>query len=116
SSEYSRIKNYLKIIKIPYDKEEEVYDLPKDCYKVKEVSIRNRSIRFIDNMNQIILDQLPQVDGEELKITYSKYFLPEEVDEREIDLLLLYAEALCYKLMASKSADWIKFSTGEKIV
>lgn len=116
ASEYSRIKNHLKIIKIPYDKEEEIYDLPEDCYKVKEVSIKNKKIQFIDNMSQIILEQLPQIDGVDIKITYSRYFQPTEIDERELDIFLLYAEALCYKLMASKTADLIKFSTGEKII
>lgn len=116
SSEYSRLKNYLKFFEIPYNPEENVYNLPLDSFKVKEVRLDGTKINFIDNLNQIILYDSLYVDSGTLKITYSKYFKPEEIDEREIDIFLLYAEALCYKLMASKSAELIKFSTGEKTV
>jgi hypothetical protein len=115
---YSRIKNIVKVIEIPYDKTEEYYDLPVDCYKTKKVLLKELGIylNFTDNLTQIILENLPDVDSGTLKITYSRYFSPEEIDEREHDLYFLYCEALCYKLMASKTAELIKFSTGEKIV
>lgn len=115
---YSRIKNIIKFVEMPYDKTEEFYDLPIDCYKTKKVLLKeqNLELKFIDNLTQVILEDLPDVDSGTLKITYSRYFSPEEIDERELDLLFLYAEALCYKLMASKTAELIKFSTGEKIV
>lgn len=119
ASEYSRIKSYLKIDATQtYDKATQIYPLPADSYKVKEVLLKtaNLYLKFIDNLDQIILLNLPDVQPEILNITYSRYFSPEEIIDREIDLYLLYAEALCYKLMATKSADLIKFSTGEKMV
>lgn len=118
SKEYSRIKNYLKVTELTYYSGEEFYDLPEDAYKTKNVILKEQNLKlnFIDNLNQIILEDLPDVDSGTLKITYSKYFSPEEIDEREIDLYLLFAEALCYKIMASKTAELIKFSTGEKMV
>jgi hypothetical protein len=118
ASGYSRIKSVIKKVEIPYIFGEEYYDLPIDSYKVKQVLLKehNLDLRFIDNMNQVILEDLPDVNPGTLKITYSRYFTPEEIDEREHDIYFLYAESLCYKHMASKSADWIKFSTGEKMV
>jgi hypothetical protein len=118
ASVYSRLKNIIKYVEIPYDKTEEFYDLPTDAYKVKKVLLKgqNLTLRFIDNLTQIILEDLPDVDLETLKITYSRYFNPDEIDEREIDIYFLYCEALCYKLMASKTAELIKFSSGEKII
>lgn len=115
---YSRIKSVIEKIETPYDKNEEYYDLPDECYKVKSILIKelNLNLKFIDNMTQVILEELPDVDSMTLKITYSRYFKPEEIDIRDIDIYLLYAEGLCYKLMASKTADLIKFSTGEKII
>lgn len=115
---YSRIKGIIKYIEIPYDKTEEFYDLPLDSYKVKSVILKgqNLNIDFIDNLTQVILESLPDVDSDTLRITYSRYFKPDEIDEREHDLYFLYAEGLCYKLMASKTADLIKFSSGEKII
>lgn len=117
--EYSRIKNYISFTEIPYDKDANIYNMPRDSYKVKSVIIKempNLKLNFIDNLNQIILEDDLYVDSGTLKITYSRYFSPEEIDEKEIDLYLLFAEALCYKLMASKTADLIKFSSGEKMV
>jgi hypothetical protein len=118
ASGYSRIKSIVKRVEIPYDKNEDIYDLPLDSYKVKSITLKehNLNLNFINNMNQVILEDLPDVDLGTLKITYIQYFTPEEIDEREIDLYFIYAESLCYKHMASKSADWIKFSTGEKMV
>lgn len=115
---YSRVKNIIKTAIIPYDKTEEYYDSPADCYRVKTVKLieQDLEINFIDNSIQFILDELPDVDYGTLKVTYSRYFKPEEIDEREIDLYFLCAEAYCYKHMASKTAELIKFSTGEKIV
>lgn len=115
---YSRIKNIISRIEMPYDKTEDIYDLPSDAYKTKSVVLKgqNYSLSFTDNLHQIILNELPDVDSETLKITYSRYFSPEEIDQRELDIYFIYAEALCYKLMASKTADLIKFSTGEKTV
>lgn len=119
AKEYSRIKDYIKIYETEFDKDEEFYDLPNDSYKVKKVAMKdlpNYKLNYIDNLDQIILESFPDVDSGTLRITYSKYFSPEEIDERELDLFLLFAEALCYKLMASKTAELIKFSTGEKMV
>jgi hypothetical protein len=118
SSMYSRIKNIVKSFEMPYDKTEEYYDLPIDSYKVKKVLLKelNLNLIFKDNLNQFILENLPDVDSGTLKITYSRYFSPEEIDERELDIYFLGCEALCYKLMASKTAELIKFSTGEKII
>lgn len=115
---YSRMKSIVEIFELPYDKTNEFYDLPDDCYKVKKVLIKelNYELKFINNMTQFILEELPDVDSMTLKITYSRYFQPEMIDNRDKDIYLLYAEGLCYKLMASKTADLIKFSTGEKIV
>ena len=115
---YSRIKNIIKFTELPYDKTEDFYDVPIDSYKVKSVLLKELGInlKFIDNLTQIILEELPDVDSGTLKITYSRYFQPEEIDKREMDLYLLHAESLCYKLMASKTADLIKFSSGEKII
>jgi hypothetical protein len=115
---YSRLKNIIKKIEIPYNKTEDTYDLPLDSYKTKSVLLKelNLNLNFIDNLTQVILEDLPDVDSGTLKITYSRYFQPDEIDERELDLYFLYAECLCYKLMASKTAELIKFSSGEKIV
>jgi hypothetical protein len=115
---YSRVKNIIKTETIPYDKTEEYYDSPIDCYRVKSVKLieQDLEINFIDNSIQFILEELPDVDSGTLKVTYSRYFKPEEIDERELDLYFLCAEAYCYKHMASKTAELIKFSTGEKIV
>jgi hypothetical protein len=115
---YSRLKNVIKNVEISYDKTEDVYELPTDAYKTKKVVLKELGIflNFTDNLTQIILETLPDADSGTLKITYSRYFSPEEVDERELDIYFICAEALCYKLMASKTADLIKFSTGEKIV
>lgn len=115
---YSRIKNVIARTELPYDKTEDIYDMPADAYKTKSVVLKeqNYSINFTDNLYQIILNELPDVDLGTLKITYSKYFSPEDIDKREMDIYLIYAEALCYKLMASKTAELIKFSTGEKTV
>lgn len=117
--EYSRLKSIVKIFETPFEKDEEFYDIPNNSYKVKSVVLKelpNFKINFIDNLNQIILENLPDVNEGTLKITYSQYFLPNEIDERELDIYLLFAESLCYKLMASKTADYIKFSTGEKMM
>lgn len=118
SREYSRIKGYIAFTEIPYSNGENVYELPKDCYKVKSAVLINSKNRlnFIDNLNQIILEDEPYVESDMIKITYIKYFNPEEIDEREIDIFLILSEALCYKLMASKTAEYIKFSTGEKMM
>lgn len=119
ASEYSRIKSYIKIDESQtYDKSENIYPLPIDSYKVKEVKLKisNKILNFIDNLDQIILLDEPDVQPETLKITYSRYFSPTQILDKEIDLYLLYAEALCYKLLSTKSAELIKFSTGEKSV
>lgn len=115
---YSRLKNVIKTEEIDYDKEEEFYDSPIDCYKVKSVKLleQNLILNFIDNSNQFILEDFPDVNYGTLKVTYSRYFNPEEIDPREIDIYFLCAEAYCYKHMASKTAELIKFSTGEKII
>src|SRR4051794_16862424 len=91
SSMYSRIKNIVKSFEIPYDKTEEYYDLPIDSYKVKKVLLKelNLNLIFKDNLNQFILENLPDVDSGTLKITYSRYFSPEEIDERELDIYFL---------------------------
>lgn len=118
AKEYSRVKGYIKSVEIPYDKTEDVYDSPIDSYRIKKVLLKgqNKLLNFEDNLNQFILNELIDVDLETLKITYVKYFKPEEVDEREMDIYFMLCEALCYKLMASKTAELIKFSTGEKMV
>jgi hypothetical protein len=115
---YSRMKNIKKIFETPFIIGEEYYDVPIDSVKVNSVVLKeqNLNINFIDNLTQVILENISYVNSGTLRITYSQYFKPEEVDERELDLLYLYAEGLCYKLMAAKTADLIKFSTGEKII
>jgi hypothetical protein len=119
ASEYSRIKTYLKVDStIMYIKDTDFYTLPTDSYKVKKVELLDAGyiFRFTDNIDQVILLNHYDVEPDHLKITYSRYFLPTEILDKELDLYLLYAEALCYKLMASKTAELIKFSTGEKSV
>jgi hypothetical protein len=115
---YSRLKNIIKTFETPFIVGEEYYDIPADSIKVKSIVLKEQNLKlnFIDNLTQVILEDLPNVDSGTLKITYNRYFKPEEIDEREVDLYFLYAEGLCYKLMASKTAELIKFSTGEKIV
>lgn len=115
---YSRIKGIVKSFEVAYDKTEEYYDMPDDSYRAKTVLLKelNYNLKFRDNLIQIILEELPDVDSGTLKITYSRYFQPDEIDDRELDIFFLYAEALCFKLMASKTAELIKFSTGEKII
>lgn len=119
---YSRLKNIIKTYETPFIVGEEYYDVPTDSIKVKSVIVKeqNLSLNFIDNLIQIILEDTSYVDLNQpiitLKMTYNRYFKPEEIDERELDLYFLYAEGLCYKLMASKTAELIKFSTGEKII
>lgn len=118
SAEYSRLKSYVKFLEVPYDKTINVYSLPEDTLKVKSVKLKqyNFNFIFIDNLDQVILENEVNVDSGVLQIAYIRYFAPSEVDSREIDLYFLYAEGLCYKLMASKTADLIKFNTGEKMV
>lgn len=116
--EYSRIKGYLAFAEIPYNKNENVYIVPNDSYKVKSAILKNTNykLKFIDNLNQIIIEDEPYVESDTIKLTYIKYFKPEEIDEREIDIYLILCESLCYKLMASKTAEYVKFSTGEKMM
>lgn len=118
AKEYSRMKNYLKRIEIEYKPDEDMYDIPTDCYKIKSVILKSqkKEIKFIDNLTQIIIENHFNVKQDTLVITYSRYFSPEEIDEREMDLFFLLCEAYCYRLMASKTADLIKFATGEKMV
>lgn len=119
ANEYSRIKSYIKIDETQvYDKNTLIYALPNDCYKVKSVEITGSkySLSFIDNTDQIYLRNSPDIEPTALKITYTRYFLPEEVIQREVDLYLLYAEALCYKLLSIKTAALFKFTTGEKVI
>lgn len=119
ASEYSRMKSYVKFYEVPYDNSVNVYSLPTDCFKVKSVQFKNypsTKINFIDNLDQIILEDSFDVQSETLKITYFRFFSPEEIIDREVDVFLIYAEALCYKLLSAKTADLIKFSTGEKTV
>lgn len=120
AAEYSRLKSYVKIDETQnYDSSTIIYNTPTDCLKVKSVSLKNQpmySFNFIDNLDQIILNSTYyDVQPDVLRITYVRFFKPEDIDSREIDLFLMYAEALCYKLMASKTAELIKFSTGEKM-
>jgi iron only hydrogenase large subunit-like protein len=119
--EYSRIRGYILFADIPYDKTRNVYTTPIDSFRIKDITLfygDNYKLRlnFIDNLDQIVLNDEPNVDDGILKITYNKFFNPEDIDLRELDLLMLYAEGLCYKLMATKTAELIKFSTGEKTV
>jgi hypothetical protein len=118
AAEYSRIKSYVKFLEIPYDKSISVYSLPLDSLKVKYVKLKpfNFNFVFIDNLDQVILENEVDVDAGVLQIAYIRYFAPSEIDSREIDIYFLYAEGLCYKLMASKTADLIKFNTGEKMI
>lgn len=115
--EYSRIKNFMTSTEIPYDKTDDFYNMPLDCYKVKKVLLKgqNLNLKFKNNLTQFILEELIDVDLETLKITYVKYFEPTEIDERELDIYFHLCEALCFKLMSVKSAELIKFSTGEKM-
>jgi hypothetical protein len=118
ASEYSRLKNYISFIDIPYSNEENVYDLPEDSLIVKNVKIKHNNLKidFIDNLDQLVLENELNIEYGVLTVTYIKHFKPSDIDSREINLYFLYAEALCYKLMASKTADFIKFNTGEKMV
>jgi hypothetical protein len=115
---YSRVKNIIKRVEMPYISGEDMYELPSDAYKTKSIMFKEHEnyLKFYDNLHQVILEELPDVDSGTLVVTYSRYFSPEEIDSRELDLYFLLAEAFAYKLMASKTADLIKFSTGEKIV
>lgn len=127
---YSRMKGLVKTITVNYDDTTPYYDIPTDSYRVISVVLKshdtnfdfsrniNMPLRFEDNFTQIILNDLPDAENMTLTldITYSYYLKAEDIDEREIDLVYLYAECLCYKLMASKTADLIKFSSGEKII
>lgn len=119
AAEYSRLKAYIKFDETQtYDPNNNVYNAPEDSIKIKNVVLKsnpNYSFDFIDNLDQIILNNQFNVDSDQLKITYIRFFKPSDIDLREIDLYLMYAEALCYKLMASKTAELIKFSTGEKM-
>lgn len=119
ASEYSRLRYYLVNINENYDKTANVYPVPEDSLKVVSVILNGfGKVKFIDNIDQVILeeDSLPDVDSGVLKITYIKNFQPTDINPRDYTNYLLYAEALCYKLLASKTADLIKFSTGEKSV
>jgi hypothetical protein len=121
ASEYSRIKSYIMIDETQtYDKDKDpqVYPLPDDVLKVKGIylKIHKYPINFIDNSDQIIVLSSLDVIPETMVITYSRYFQPTEIFDKEIDMYLMYAEALCYKLLAGKTADLIKFSTGEKSI
>lgn len=118
ASEYSRLKHYISFIEFPYDKDVNVLSLPTDSLFVKSVILKEYKFKleFIDNLDQIILENDINVDSGTIQVTYVKHFEPTDIDLREIGLYFMYVEALCYKLMASKTADYIKFSTGEKMV
>lgn len=118
ASEYSRLKNYISFVDIPFSNDENIYDLPEDSLIVKNVKMKHNNLKidFIDNLDQLVLENEPNVESGVLQVTYIKHFKPSDINSREIDLYFLYAEALCYKLMASKTADFIKFNTGEKMV
>lgn len=116
ATEYSKLRRYIKIKSVPYEPNSRIINTPEDCYKVLDVKLGTLAIDFIDNIDQIILEKDYDIKDENLNITYSKYFNPEDIPKREINIFLMHAEALCYKLMASKTAEGIKFSTGEKMV
>lgn len=118
AAEYSRMKNYVKFAQIPYIGEENVYVTPLDMLRAKKVELIEPYFRFnfIDNLTEIILEDEIDVSSGTLKLTYVRYLKPEDIDERELDLFLMLGECMCFKLMASKTAELIKFSSGEKIV
>lgn len=118
ATEYSRIKGFINFYEIIYTNDINIYNLPQDSLKVKSVKLKETGeyLSFIDNLDQIILETEPSVTSGTIIVTYIVNYLPSDINSKDISLCFLYAEALCYKLMASKSADFIKFSTGEKMV
>jgi hypothetical protein len=119
SNEYSRIKSYIALDETQiYDqtKDPQIYSLPANVLKVKSIylKIHKWPLSFIDNFDQVILTSILDVDPETMVITYSRYFDPTEIVDKEMDMYLIYAEALCYKLLSTKTVELIKFSTGEK--